>query len=320
MRNLLLTFSLLLMFNARAEDPNPSTEVVDPMAPLPEVSNSEAQPEKVEPPVEEATTAQTTPKQEEISPPIALPAPVSKIEVEDEDGFNPRKSHWITNFGFEAMEYEVPMNFAGSKKNFQDQKRQLYGGRLGFGRELYLGWGFNTTTRIEGFYMGTLFESARDVDTDAVASDTSSVKKTGNIWGGEVSQSLGFLFDMKTRNPFMDEMTYLSVEPYVFAGIGRATAYNRLNYHYDNTISEDYRIKVQDNINTASVGAGINFTSMTGFFLYLKATQYRFNITKRKETGYSQPDGQAGSDINSTSNDVSPNPVTVYALGGGYKF
>ncbi len=313
-----LSLLFLLSINlTQAQDVETSSEVVDPMSPtvVPEV--------EINPPVttevkEETPTPETLKESEPVPP--TTPIPMVTSEVHEHQDFNPRKGHWITTFGIEGIEYEVPLNFQGTNKTFEDQKRNLYGARLGFGREFYLGWGFNTTTKLEGFYMGTLFESATDPNSDETGSDDAFVKKTGNIYGGEASQSLGFMFDLHTRNPFLDEMTHLIVEPYVFAGVGQARAYNRLSYHYDDSVQEDYRIKVQDSMTTASVGGGINFTSPTGFFLYLKATQYRLNITKRKEEGYFQPDGQAVTSINQTLTEVDSNPITVYALGGGYKF
>jgi len=249
----------------------------------------------------------------------STPTPMVTSEIVDEDEFVPKKSHWIVNFGFEGIEYEVPLSFNGDIEDFNDQKRKLYGGRLGFGRELYLGWGFNTTSRVEGFYMGTLFQNSLNPNTDEV-DDSYYIKDTGHIFGAELSQSLGFLFDMKTKNPLIGDIVQLTVEPYIFAGVGEALAYNRLSYHYEDTLSEDYRIRVKDAIRIASVGGGINFSSNSGYFLYLKATQYRLNIIERKEEGYSRLNGQSTVLIDSKTQDLDPKLITVYAIGGGYKF
>lgn len=293
----------------------------DPVAtPAPEVAK-EPVPEAKAPPVEKVAEpeapAPTTPV------PVASPdsAPMSMAIVEDPEDYQPRKSHWQATFGFESMAYDIPREFVGTKASFDDDDRTLFGGRLGFAREFYLGWGFNTTSRIEGFYMGTLFEKATTAAPQETTEEFAFEKKTGSVFGADVSQSLGFLYNFSTKNPLMDEMVYLTLEPFVFAGVGRARAYNRFSYHYDTGVfMEDYRIRVQDSITSTSFGGGFNLTSVTGFFLYLKATQYSMNITKRNETGYSQPHGQGATPLNRTSTDVSPDPITIYALGGGYKF
>jgi hypothetical protein len=239
---------------------------------------------------------------------------------QEDDTYNARKGHWVTTFGFEATEYEMPLNFIGAKESFSDENKQLYGGRLGFGREFHLFWRLKTTTMFEGFYMGTLFEKSINAAPEEVDEEFAYIKRTGHIWGGEASQSLSFLFDLKTKNPLLDEMTYLVVEPFIFAGVGMARAYNRLNYHYDTTIDEDYRLRVNDDLTIASVGGGISFTSLTGFFLYLKATQYRLDITKRREEGLSKLDGEAAVAIDNVNTNLDSNLITVYAIGGGYKF
>jgi hypothetical protein len=316
-------FLLLLLFSVtgiHAEELEASSEVVDLMAPMETVkedSSSLSWPDEV--------TLQEPPAELEMapipsSPAARTPVPTTTADLVDPADFNPRKSHWLTTFGFEMVEYRVPLNFVGEKENFQDQRRQLYGGRLGVGGEIYLGRNFNTTTKFEGFYMGTLFESATPVGSEEVSVEFASVKKTGHIWGGEVNQSLSYIFDMKTRNPFMGEMTYLTVEPFIFAGIGMARAYNRLNYQYDNSINEAYQMRIEDNMTITSWGAGFNFTSNNRYFLYIKATQYSLNITRRTEDGFSRRDGEARVPINRSSRSANTDPVMIYALGGGYKF
>ncbi len=76
----------------------------------------------------------------------------------------------------------------------------------------------------------------------------------------------------------MDEWTYLTVEPYIEAGAGVASAYNRIAYAYDlGTVNEAYRQTMKDNLVNARIGAGINFTSTSGYFLYLRATHNRYD-------------------------------------------
>lgn len=251
--------------------------------------------------------------------------PVLTTEVPDEDDgiFNPRKGHWLTTFGFEGIKYEVPFEFTGAREEFKKGTQEMWGGRLGLGREFYIGKGLMTATKVEGFYMGTLFERAINAAPEETTVEFAFTKKTGQIYGAEVVQTISFLFDMRTKNPFMDEMTYLTVEPFVEAGIGTAKAYNRRNYHFDtgaNGVQENYRLRVEDDIMTQHFGLGVNVTSRQAFFLYLKASVYNLNLTKRKQEGLAQPDGQGTEDLSGTDKNVDMDPVTVYALGGGYKF
>jgi len=131
------------------------------------------------------------------------------------------------------------------------------------------------------------------------------------------------MFEMKTKNPFLDEWSYLMVEPYVEYGIGRGWAQSRLNYHYDTGptgTQEDYRISVRDDLVNTRVGGGINFTSRSGYFLFLKTYVNRYDVTQRKIRTYVKPNGGSATTSSDTEKDVRINPVTTFALGGGYKF
>jgi hypothetical protein len=257
--------------------------------------------------------------QEEISTPILT------TTVANEREFKPRKGHWLATFGFESMKYERINDFTASRKTFKPDEIDLWGGRLGLGREFYLGAGFITSTRLEGFYVGTLFAKSFNGGTFDSDVEFAFTKQTGQVAGGDIAQTLGWMFDMKTKNPFMDEMTYLTVEPFIEAGMGVAWAYNRTNYSYDTGTAptaarESYRLKVRDDLANARIGAGINFTSSTGFFLYLRATQNRYDILKRKIEGFSQPTGSGRTDISTIDKEAKIKPITAYAIGGGYKF
>lgn len=236
---------------------------------------------------------------------------------------NPRKSHWLSTFGFEGSKYDVPFSFSGQEKSFKPNQQELWGGRIGFGGEIYLGAGFNTVSKVEGYYMGTLFSRVLNAGPEDDDIEFAYSKRTGHIYGVDASQSIGFMFDMKTKNPFMDEWAYLTVEPYVEAGIGMARAYNRVNYSYDTgpgNVQERYKSSVNDELLNARIGAGINFTSTSGYFLFLKATVNRYDITERKTKTYTQANGTPGSSVETTDKNAKIDPVTVYAIGGGYKF
>ena len=282
-----------------------------------------------EPEMTEEPTAAPQPAEEFVPPaqtiPAILPAPDLQVEaeVEDKKPFNPRQSHWVTTFGFESTKYEVlpdPYVFNG-KKDFSKRNQELWGMRLGFGGEIYLGAGFVTRSMVETFYVGTLFSRVLNGGAEDADVKFAYTKVTGQMLGADASQSLGFMFDFKTKNPFMGTMTYLSVEPYIEAGIGKAYAYNRTNYSYVLTpTNEAFKLRVRDDLLNARIGAGINLTSNQGFFLALKATVNRYEITQRKIDGYTQENGSARTPISESPKDAKIDPVVIYTLGGGYKF
>lgn len=252
--------------------------------------------------------------------PVTPNGQIVGTEIEDDSKFNPRKSHWYTTFGFEAMEYGLPFSYVGAKQKFNPEKRQLYGGRLSFGREFYLGKGFMTSTRLESYYMGTLFESAKTADPTLPDEDVATIKDTGQIFGGDIVQTLSFMWEMKTKNPLMDTWSYLTIEPFIEFGIGKAKAFNKKDYSYDTgVVVEEYDQSYNDELNNTKFGGGINLTSRQGFFLYLKATQNRYDISKRRTKGYFYKDGDARADVSPNAL-TSQDPIMLYSLGGGYKF
>lgn len=254
------------------------------------------------------------------------PALVSTEDMEEEKKrFQQYKSHWVTTFGFEHTKYEIhPKGYEfgnGVKKDFTNDYQELWGMRIGFGGEIYLGAGFMTRSLVEGYYVGTLFARTLNGGDEESDENFAFTKQTGQIFGGDASQSLGWIFDFKTKNPFMEEWSYLTVEPFIEAGIGIAQAYMRTNYAYElDTTDEAYRLRVRDQLLNARVGAGINFTANSGFFLQLKATVNRYEITERKLDGFIQENGGGRDPIDVKDKNAKIDPVTIYTLGGGYKF
>ncbi len=246
----------------------------------------------------------------------------------DEEKFNPRKGHWLATFGIESQKYEAVYDFQGEEESFKPEKKSLTGGRLGFGREFYLGKGLMTSTRIEGYYLGSLFSKTLTANPD-VDIDYSFSKRTAQIWGADISQTLSFIFNMKTKNPIMQEWTYLTVEPFIEAGIGRANAYNRLNYTYDSSeggtvvgdgVNEGYQHRVTDEILTQRLAFGINFTSTSGYFLLMRVSQMNYDLIRRREEGYIKQDDTASVPFKNSDVKAKLDTATVYTIGGGYKF
>lgn len=259
-----------------------------------------------------ASLVATTSLYAQEKPTAGTPALIEREVKEDKD-FNPRKGHFISGFSFEGMKYDVPFKFEGQKQNFSPKGLELWGGRILIGSEIYLGGGFNTTTKLEGYYLGTLFARAqeyKDIKFDFR-------KTTGQVYGIDLSQAIGYLFDMKTKNPILDEWAYLTVEPFIEAGIGKAYAYSRLNYSYQTNISESYKHRINDDLVNARIGGGVNFTSNEGYFFFLKATVNKYDILKRKSEISSS---QASLNTSGTEKNVKIDPVTIFAIGGGYKF
>ena len=308
---------------ASAEAATPVPEEVAPVVAPETVEEPVATPVPEEPIVAAPPVEEFVPPAQTISPLTAAPELKVEAEIEDTKKFNPRKSHWVTTFGFENTKYEVlpaPYEFNG-KKDFSKRKQELWGMRLGFGGEIYLGAGFVTRSMVETYYVGTLFSRVLNGGAEDADIKFAYTKVTGQMLGADASQSLGFMFDFKTRNPFMGTMTYLSVEPYVEAGIGKAYAYNRTNYSYVLTpTNEAFKLRVRDDLLNARIGAGINLTSNQGFFLALKATVNRYEITQRKIDGYTQENGSGRTPISESPKDAKIDPVVIYTLGGGYKF
>ncbi len=256
------------------------------------------------------------------SSPVIFANETVRTELQNRYGYTPRGNHWISTFGFETTKYPTAYNFNGAKQTYRPNEIELFGGRLGFGGEIYLGKGFHTATKLEGYYFGSLFSKKKTASPEFKDVTTSSRKDTSSLYGGDISQTLSFMFDMKTKNPFMGEWTYLAVEPFVEAGIGMGRAHNRRKYITDlASVNEQYKASVSDEFTTTKLAVGINFISTSGYFLYLKATQYDYNINKRTIKSYSQPNGQAGvQSPKETLKNVSTDPAMVYAIGGGYKF
>lgn len=247
--------------------------------------------------------------------------PILEDEITDNNRYNPRKSHFFIGANFEGMKMPTPFDFQGAKKDLKPRDQDLWGARLTFGGELYLGAGFMTTTRLEGYYMGTLFSETLNGGSQDADVKFAYTKKHSQVFGGEASQSLGYVFNMKTKNPIMEEWSYLTVEPFIEAGFGVGRAYNNVNYKYELAGTDElYKLKVNDDLTNAKLAIGINFTSSHGFYFFLKATQNRFDITNKKSRQVTRINGSGTDVVTNPKFDDKIHNNTTYAIGGGYKF
>jgi hypothetical protein len=250
----------------------------------------------------------------------ASPVALSDGFPEDNRKFNHLKSHFLMSYGFEGLKYETLNDFSGVKSSFKPRDQELWGGRIGVGSQIYLGARIFTTIKMEAYYLGTLFSEVLNGGSKDSEVKFAYTKKTGQIFGGDIVQQFGAIFDFNPRNPFMDEVAYLTFEPYIEVGAGIGYAYNRLNYAYDlGTTDEAYRLRVQDQLLNTRLGVGVNLSSNQGYFLYLRATQNRFKILDRSTSFYKKENGGSETTV-APDLENSMAPITIYALGGGYKF
>jgi|GEM_PF-2506552 len=304
--------------------PDDVPALVEDPAPVPVESAAPVVETEVAPPVVEEVVVET--QVEPVAEPKAEPKIESTAQIDDEDmPFNHRKSHWIANFGFETVKYTVPLEFAGASEDFGEKDRDLYGARLGFGRDFYLGAGFLFQGRVDGYYMGTLFEGIQTADPEFPGTEVSNEKDTGSYYGADAVAHLGWMFDYKTKNPFLGDMAYLAMELFVEAGVGKGRSYQRKEYNFDAASVDQYDFIMEDEFTTQTVSAGINILSTSsGFYLYLKGTQVNLSLDKRdireKRLEGGASGSSAGSFVKRSDNSADIDPVTIFALGGGYKF
>lgn len=334
----LLTFSISIF----AQSSGPVDETVE-SSPIENANTSVPEPEMTDsatgstidesvvegPPADVAVETQT-----EVAPDVTRPSPlkttpslVTETEVDTNKRFNARSNHFLWGFGFEQTKYNVvPKTFEfDGRKDFKNEDIELWGGRLGVGGELYLGLGFITRSMIEGYYAGTLFSRILNGGAEAEDVEFAYTKRTAQIVGVDASQSFGWMFDLKTKNPFMDEWAHLTIETFLEAGVGKAWAYNRTNYSYDTGTAptaarESYKLTVRDDILNARFGGGFHMASSQGFFLNLKAIINTYDITQRNSKGFIQENGNASTPINDKDKNAKIEPTLTYTLGGGYKF
>jgi hypothetical protein len=221
------------------------------------------------------------------------------------------------------MKYNLPfVQFTGDRKHIGERDQELYGARLGFGGQIYLGKGFFTTSMLSVFYNGTLFTKNQEAGPQVDGQQVGSIHRTSGFSGGDIAQQLGYMFEFKTKNPFMDEWARLTFEPFIEAGLGMGSSYNKVNYSYDSgVVNEKYKYTIEDKVTYAKAGGGFNMTAGNGFFFQVKAMVNTMDITERKTQGFTRKTtGAATIFAPTTDKNAKMDPVTVFTLGGGYKF
>lgn len=238
----------------------------------------------------------------------------------DEKPFDHRKSHWVSGFGFESTKREIAFDFQGTKKNFTTEDRELYGGRLYAGYEVYVPGGFLIGGGVSAYYFGTAFQDAKEAIDPATNNKFTEENNRAQMLGAEAYGHFGWMFDFKTKNPFLGEMTYMAMELFGEATVGRGESYFRKDYFYETSVNESYDTIITDTFTSASVSGGVNFLSRTsGFYLTLKATTMLLDIDKQRTTRANASGGTTSNTVGSVEN-PDTDPITIFTLGGGYKF
>lgn len=236
--------------------------------------------------------------------------------------FAPLESQWVVSLGGEQLWYPVPWNYERStdpKKTFKETARTLSGGRLGFGRQFHLAGGLLTTTKAEGYYLGTLFTQAQTADP-AVPISVSETKRTGHLYGIDLTQSLGYAFEFKFRHILLEEMTQLRCEPFVEVGMGRGLGFNKLEYFDTRAGGQGYEHRFEDELLNTRLSVGFNLTSIGNYFMYARATLNKFHLLRRTSLRMTTNNGTVTTDDPVTESNVALKPIQSYALGGGYRF
>lgn len=259
---------------------------------------------------------------QEPDPSTSTPVITSEEDVESKV-YNPKKSHWVTSFALDYIKYELPWVYTGAQKhNFRKKDQELYGVNLGLGREFHLGGGVQTGTKLYGYFRGATFQNKKTADPQIQDTEFASGKRIGQMWGGEIAQSLSFQFDYKAKNPIMDSMFYLTFEPFVEAAIGYAEAFNKINYGYNTApvVDEGYNHKIQDRMMTRRLSAGFNIISQRSYYLVVKGSLYQLDNTYRKQSGSQHFTGGPVTTPAFIDDKPGIQTTTSFTIGGGYKW
>lgn len=242
----------------------------------------------------------------------------------EEDKFDPNKSHLEVYYGFNNFNYSIPFPvYAGTTKNIVDPNFQTFGPRIGLGTQIYLFSGFSLMPRIDGYYSG-LVNGKDQVARNTAGSVISSKRQVAQMYGGDASLALGWQFEMKSRNPFLKEMFRLTVQPFVEVGMGRSSGLYMYQYHYDDTSKlEDYNVTIKDSLKQSHAALGFNLTARSGFFFYYRLSVNKFVALERKQSGSLFTNGNSGTPSSAdraVQKNVSLDSITSHAIGGGYRF
>lgn len=249
----------------------------------------------------------------------ALAAPIqSATSVDEKKPFSSTENHVIGLFSFEKSRYSFPAEYQGEKESFKKDSRDLFGLRLGAGPEWYLGKGFDFGFRGDVYYLGTAFE--RGENPDNLSDSQAREKNSGQLYGADAVAHLGWNFDYKIRNPLIDEISSLTGEFFVEAGAGLGQAWNRKNYYYRaNNVDEYYQLNVSEKFASTTIAVGFNAISRSGYLFFLRAAQLDTKVSEVTLKGRSRANGTEDI-IDETLRNVSASPLTLFSIGGGYKF
>lgn len=255
---------------------------------------------------------------------------VLTVSVQAEDGFlefgsqnftqeKAKTSKWSFKTGAEYIGYKTNLpEFRGVHDSIRGGEiADVLGLGISFGRDFYLGAGFNASIGIGGTYAKTLARELSNAASDLDV-EIANTRKSHLILTGELQGSLGYTFDNKV----------IDIQPFIEGSIGLGRAeldyqYNREDIESDGTSDETYKVNSEEVFTLTKLSLGVNFISFKGLVTYVKVTTAMLTINERKVDGRSNIAGTADIvDLDTPKqkklDEVSF--VTMASLGLGYLF
>jgi hypothetical protein len=232
-----------------------------------------------------------------------------------EKEFKLRESHWNVNISADGMRYPtLNFDYEGERKDFRDSERGLTGGKVGLGRDFYLGANLFFGLKVEGFYYGINQKDEKKAGPTYADTIVRVAKHLGQYYGGDVAATLSTTFEFKTKNPFLGDMSSLACEPFIELGLGSGRGWNRLDYK-DNANTETYKYIAEDKITSSKWGGGFNIIhTTTGYYLSVKALFINMDLTRD-----TREKKNAGTETRVLDQSITDS-VFVGSVGGGYRW
>ncbi|MGK0368117.1 MAG: hypothetical protein ACI9QD_001258, partial [Thermoproteota archaeon] len=222
-------------------------------------------------------------------------------------------------FEMTGLQYSPKISFVSKKEDvnraLQKENEVLPGINIGYAREMRIGKGFSWSFKLGGFY-----NKGWDEQVDIASADldvaVKNLKKDMSVYGGETMVSLNYQF-----NAFG-----LTMQPFLQAGFGRALSKTNVSYEYElSTLIENYKDTIDEDINFAKFGLGLNFISNSGIYSYIALHQHNFEVINRKTDGtaLSSTNVSSPGSATATKTDNAVSEASKYyafTLGFGYRF
>lgn len=227
-----------------------------------------------------------------------------------------KKKHWSFQLGIDHMEYPTVLpEYPGTFENIEDEKNQIWGINLSFGRDIIWLGPFSTHLSVGGFYSKTFKKDVGDAAED-VDLELSNLRTDHMLYAGEARVALQYLFVTK----------YLNIRPFIEFGVGTGNASiekEYINKGIATNDDEDYHVHVDEGFDYAKSSIGVQFLAQGGLISYLKVTNFGITKTSRKTKGSVKKAGQTTiTDLDSPKEDnlSESEDLLQVSLGMGYLF